>query len=381
MPASPPRQRWLLVGDLPPPEHGSALAFAMLCRELKRCGFPCRVLDIARHDPQSPSLARSVEVLATFGRFAAGLARRHRRAYIVISQSLPGFLRDMLLIWSACAVGCSVVVHLHGGNYDGFYRRQSAVWRFLIRATLRRARRIVALSERLRGMYAFDRALADKVVVVPNGSPEALPGRARVWAPAEVRTVRLLYLSNLIQSKGYADVLAAAAILRREAGLRFELVFAGRFLPSVDDRHACSPAQSEQAFRARIEAEDLSDTVRYVGPVTGRAKWRLFESADIFLLPTNYRHEGQPVSVIEAMAHGCVVVATAFRAIPDMLVDGETGVVVDYEQPRQIAGAVRRIAADAGRYTAMSKAAVQRYQEHFTQTRHVRTMVGLLDSV
>ena len=189
-------------------------------------------------------------------------------------------------------------------------------------------------------MYAFDRALADKVVEVPNGPPEALPGRGRVWAPAEARTVRLLYLSNLIQSKGYADVLEAAAILRREAKMRFELVFAGRFLPSVDDRHACSPAQSEQAFRARIEAEDLSDTVRYVGPVTGQAKWRLFEAADVFLLPTNYRHEGQPVSVIEAMAHGCVVVATAFRAIPDMLVDGETGVVVDYEQPRQIASAV-----------------------------------------
>ena len=327
------------------------------------------------------SWARSAEMLGVLCRFLAGLVERHRRVYIIISQSRAGFVRDMLMVWSASLVGCDVVVHVRGGNYDGFYGRQSRLWRFLIRATLRRTRWIIALSERLRGMYRFDPVVRDRVAVVPNGPPTALPGKARVWAPAVNRTVRLLYLSNLIQSKGYADVLQAAAMLRREGALRFELVFAGHFMRSADDEVALSSAEAERQLLARIEAEGLTEVVRYAGPVSGGAKWRLLEASDFLLLPTNYRHEGQPVSIIEAMAHGCVVIATDYRAIPDMVVDGTTGALVEYGQPRQIACAVRRLAADAERYTAMSQAAVRRYRERFTQERHLDAMVALLGSV
>ena len=383
-PSGPPPPRWLLVGDLPPPEHGSALSFQTLCRELGRRGYRCRVIDLSRHRDSAPSRmswARSAEMLGVLWRFLAGLVERHRRIYIIISQSRAGFVRDMLMVWSASLFGCAVVVHVRGGNYDGFYRRQSRPWRFLIRATLRRTRRIIALSERLRGMYEFDPVVLGRVVVVPNGPPTALPGKARTWTPAAIRTVRLLYLSNLIQSKGYAHVLQAAALLRQESALRFELVFAGRFMRSADDDVALSSADAERRLLARIEAEGLGGMVRYAGAVSGDAKWRLLEASDILLLPTNYRHEGQPVSIIEAMAHGCVVIATDYRAIPDMVVDGATGVLVEYGQPRQIACAVRHIAADAERYTAMSQAAVRRYRERFTQERHLNAMVAILSSV
>ena len=383
-PSGPTPSRWLLVGDLPPPEHGSALSFQTLCRELGRRGYRCRVIDLSRHRDSAPSRmswARSAEMPGVLWRFLAGLVERHRRVYIIISQSRAGFVRDMLMVWSASLLGCDVVVHVRGGNYDGFYRGQSRLWRFLIRATLRRTRRIIALSERLRGMYEFDPVVLKRVAVVPNGPPTALPGKARIWAPSADRTVRLLYLSNLIQSKGYAHVLQAAALLWQESALQFELVFAGRFMRSADDEVAMSAAEAERRLLARIEAEGLGGVVHYTGPVSGAAKRRLLETSDFLLLPTNYRHEGQPVSIIEAMAHGCVVIATDFRAIPDMVVDGTTGALVGYGQPRQIACAVRRIAADAERYTAMSHAAVRRYRERFTQERHLDAMVALLGGV
>lgn len=389
LPSEQTARRWLLVGDLPPPEHGSAVSFEMLCRELPRRGYQCRVVDIARRGNSAPSrmsFSRSAQMLGVLCRFLAGLAACNRRVYIVIAQSRAGFLRDMVMIWSAALIGCSVVVHLRGGNYDGFYRQQPRFWRFLICATLRRTRKIIALSERLRGMYAFDTTLPGRVVVVPNGPPEVLPGRARVWTPACRRVVRLLYMSNLIQSKGYGHVLEAAAMLRQTPALRFQLVFAGRFLPSIDDvadvpSADISPAEAEREFLARIEAAGLDEAVRYVGPVNGAAKWRLFEASDFLLLPTNYLHEGQPISIIEAMAHGCVVIATDFRAIPDMVVDGVTGALVEYGQPEQIARAVRRIAADGDRYTAMSNAAVRRYKERFTQERHLDGMAAIFGSV
>ena len=377
-------RRFLLVGELPPPAHGQSLSFEMLCRELPARGFDCRVVDMGRRRP-SPwsrmSGTRVAEMCSVLVRFAAGLVGGYRRIYLLIAQSRAGFLRDLLFIWSARLCGCRIVVHLKGGNYDGFYREQPGFWRFLIRHTLRRVHRIIALSERLRGMYAFDPALQERIVVVTNSPPEAAEGKPRYRDERTEGTVRLLFLSNLIQSKGYYDVLEAAAILRRTTRLRLQVTFAGRFMSIPEDEIPMSPEEAEAAFLERIETSGLSGIAHYAGPVTGEAKRRLLDTSDFFLLPTNYAHEGQPVSIIEAMSQGCVVIATNFRAIPDLVVDGETGVLVDYGRPEQIAGAVRRIAGDAERYTAMSRAAVERYRKNFTVRRHVDAMVSVLETL
>ena len=377
------RPSYLLVGDLPPPEHGSALSFQMLCRELAARGCNCKIVNVMRRKASPPSrlsLARSFELFIAISKFIAALSgSKYRRVYIIISQSWAGFIRDMLMIWIARLFHCVVIVQLRGGNYDGFYRSQSALRQRCIRWTLGRVHHIIALSEQMRDMYSFDPQLRDRVIAVSNSPPNVLRGTPRNWEGRANRPVRLLFLSNLMQSKGYCDVLEAAAILRH-APLPFELLFAGRFLQSIDDETTMPPALAEAIFRQRIEAKGLEDVVRYLGPVAGKRKWRQLQTSDFFLLPTNYRHEGQPVSIIEAMAHGCVVIATKFRSIPEMVLDGETGVLVDYGQPEQIAEAVLRIANDPQRYAAMSKAAVAHYERHFTIERHMNKMISVLEA-
>lgn len=380
----PMRQRILLVGDLPPPVHGQSVSFQMLSRRLSSYGFTCRIVDLRRRraSPWSrPSARRSVEVLRALVEFVIGLIGNFRLTYILIAQSRVGFLRDMVMIWSAWACRCRIVVHLHGGNYDGFYRAQSRPWRFAIRHTLRRVDRIVALSERLRGMYAFDPALQEKVAVVMNGLPEELKGKPRLMDDRPERVVRLLFLSNMIQSKGYHDVLEAVKILKRTTTMRLEAMFAGIFMSSADDRKAMSPKKAEAAFLDSVDKSGLASVVRYLGAVSGAAKRRLLDASDFLLLPTDYVNEGQPIAIIEAMASGCVVIATDYRSIPDLVVDGETGVLVDYGRPEQIADAVREISADAERYAMMSRAAVERYERFFTVARHLNEMVSVLRSV
>lgn len=376
------RRRFLLVGELPPPVHGQSLSFEMLCRELPDRGFDCRVVNLSRKkaSPRSRmSMARSMEICIGFFRFVASLAK-YRRVYIHIAQSRAGFMRDMLIIWSAWIRGCRVVVHLGGGNYDGFYRGQPILWQFLIRHTLRRVHRIIVLSECLRDMYAFDPVLGGRVVVVMNSPPVALKGKPRHRNARADRPLRLLFLSNLIQLKGYLDALEAVTILKRMTPTPLEAIFAGDFQPNPGDKTMTPPEKAEAGFLERIGTSGLSDVVRYVGSVTGEAKWRLLETSDFFLLPT-YFEEGQPISIIEAMAHGCIVITTKFRSAPDLVVDGKTGVLVEPNQPAQIADAVLRIAADLDRYNAMSKAAAERYEKIFTIDRHMDTMVSVLETV
>ena len=353
----------------------------MLCKGLPRRGFDCRVVDLARK-AESPwgqiTIVRTLEVLAVLAKFYIGLAAGYRNVYLLIAQSSAGFVRDAIMIWSAWLCRGSIVVHLRGGNYDGFYRDRSTLGKFVIRHTLRRADRIIALSERLRSMYAFDSALQDRVVVVPNSPPYAIDARCR--KRTKDQPVKVLYLSNLIQSKGYRDVLDAVAILKQETQLHVEANFAGRFDSADDDEITMSPHEAEQRFARDIEVNGLQPNACYVGIASGKMKQDLLNESDFFILATNYRHEGQPISIIEAMAHGCVVVATNYRAIPDMVVDGVTGVLVDYRKPRQIADAIRRLVDDPAQYEAMSKAASLRYQTHFGTERHLDAMAAILRS-
>src|SRR6185295_12579955 len=108
---------------------------------------------------------------------------------------------------------------------------------------------------------------------------------------------------------------------------------------------------------------------------SGDAKRRALEEAHLFLLPTRYSNEGQPVSIIEAMAHGCVVVSTDYRAIPDLVDDGVTGVLVPYGAPGAIADAVEALVRDPGRYAEMSRAAIARFRARFTRRGHLDTIL------
>lgn len=371
------RPTLLLIGPLPPPATGQSISFEMLQRELRNQGHRVRVVDLSRGvrgAPPGASVRRGLQLADAVLRCIGGLLGGARIVYLTIAQSRAGFLRDAAIIWSAALFRARIVVHLKGGNYDGFQVAQPPWLRRLIRTTLRRTSRILVLGERLRAMYDFDPSLAGRVAVVPNGLPIDLPGQKKA-PPRDGAPLEILFLSNLIESKGYLDLLEALALLKAEHGVPFRARFAGAFLPSVDDRTGRGPEEAQRHFHTRLASLSLEDTVTWVGPVHGAEKWAVLARAHVFVLPTAYVNEGQPVSIIEAMAHGCAVISTDFRAIPDLVEDGETGLLVPFDDPPAIARALASLAGDPDRLASMSEAAVRRYRQRFTMERHLHAIV------
>ena len=375
------RTRLLLVGDLPPPAHGQSIQFSLLCEQLPRYGFACRVVDIARKSA-SPwsrfSVARAFEMAAALGRVGIALLTGERRLYVILALSRVGLARDVLLIWMAWLAGCRIAAHVHSGGYGSFYRAQGGFGRWLIRRSLRRVARIVVNSEGLRATFAFDERLRARTVAIASGAvvpgPVPAPGRQ---APAG-RPLRLLFLSNMIVAKGYNEALDAVALLRQaRLALPVRAVFAGRFVATPDDPVALSEAEAEARFRRRIDDHGLRDSACYDGEATGARKWQLLAASDVLLLPTRLA-EASSIAILEAMAHGCVVIASKQGGIPETVVDGETGLLLDDPTPSAIAAAVRRVAADGVAFERMSRAAAKRFVRHFTSERHVAEMAAVL---
>jgi glycosyltransferase involved in cell wall biosynthesis len=273
-----------------------------------------------------------------------------------------------------------MIGHLHGGNYGGFYNSASPLMQGLVRATLLRLDRLIVLSQCLREGFRFEPRLNDRIRIVPNGLPAVrftLPcAKELPKAPGE--PIRILYLSNLVESKGYLDVLESVALLANCHGINAFCDFAGSFRCSSDDRHTDNIARAESLFRETISRLAIQDRVCFHGPVSGAAKIRLFENAHVFVLPTNYCNEGQPISIIEAMASGNAVVSTNFRAIPDMVKHGHNGCLVQHHNPAEIANAIAWMVAEPQRYSRMSEASISLCRNEFSYNTHVVRMINIL---
>lgn len=371
----------VLVGPLPPPYSGQAVMVKALVDELERRRIRFRIVNLAGRGKDRGGRAtfrRMVEyvfILLDFVRKTAGF---RKVVYITIAQSRIGFWRDFLMIWFCSVLRHRIVCHLHGGNYDAFYRQQPAWIQGLIRATLLRSHALLVLGRRLKSMYDFEPRLQSRVQVVPNGlpfegpadvSPKRLPGDGR-------EPVQMLFLSNLIESKGYFDVLEAVRILVRDFGVPVQCHFCGEFLSNAaDDRQVKSAKQAHEMANEFVHANGLSESVAFHGQISGEKKLQLLERAHFLLLPTRYNNEGQPVCIIEAIAYATVVVATDYRAIPDIVLDGVTGVLVRPGEPRVIAEKIRDLVSAPARYGEMSRAARQHFVSGFTREVHVNRLI------
>lgn len=362
----------ILVGPLPPPYHGQSVSFKMLADSMG--GMPDCEIDLVNLADKNISGSRNswllgkriLDYLKVLTCFIMALRVNASRVYITIAQSRQGFMRDFLLIWIAYCFRAPIVVHLKGGNYHGFYDEQPKFVQWLIRKTLLKVERILVLGKNLLGMYDFEPLLKDKIFVVENGLPFDIAGSKRKELNKE--KIELLFLSNLVESKGYLDIIEALSLLPNKDN--FHINFAGGFYVNCDDLTVVSEQQAKQQFFSRINSLGLENNVTYHGVVSGEEKLDLLRKSHIFLLPTNYNNEGQPVSIIEALAFGMPIITTDYRAISDMVLPRETGYFVEYGKPKDIADAIQKI-CNNDTYSRMSQLCIEHYQFKFTREAHL----------
>ncbi len=373
----------VLVGSLPPPSVGDSLAFQMLVEGVREYGIPHTVINISMGKVRKRDGSFSSDRLAALtGPFLAALSflfKRKRSLYLTIAQSWNGFLRDAVFILCAWLGGYRIILHLHGGNYDEMVKQQSPWRRRLIRFVLTRATKIVVLGEALKGMFSFLGDCEDKVVVVHNGLPVPeiqIAGKPKNLDPE--KPVRLLYLSNMIESKGYLDVLNAVKILVQEFKLNVDCHFCGQFLIGADNVRYRDAADAEQDFIDRTKRLGLVRNVKWLGVVSGVGKADELRAAHMLVLPTRYNNEGQPLCIVEAMAAGCVPLSTNYRTIPEMLDFGRAGVFVQSNAPQSIAEAVDDMVRHPAKFSELSEAAISHYRKLFSREVHWKKMISLI---
>jgi glycosyltransferase involved in cell wall biosynthesis len=309
------------------------------------------------------------------------LNSRKSIVYITTAQSKGGFYRDFIFINLAKLFKCKVVIQQFGSNFSNFYDGLSKVMKFFVRYTFNKGSIIIVEGDYSRDQFKILKDHAKKVVAISNGLPEKDLRLSFIGKQYERTTsFNLLYLSYMIESKGYWDVLLAMHILVNEMKQNVRCTFSGIFKTSIDNEMFKNETDAKESFFNFIKENSLESYITYYEGVRGEIKANQFVNSHVFLLPSYFKFEGQPVSVLEAMAYGSVPVVTAHRMIPDM-VTVETGIFVDPRSPEKIANSIKYLINNPEHYTKLSQACINRYLEYFTLEKYCLKLMSAVKSI
>ena len=255
----------------------------------------------------------------------------------------------------------------------------SPSYRFLERRLAHHSDRIVAHSRSIQELLVNQLGIAsERVVIIPNGiDPELFrPADTRDTVAAraafnlDANDFVAVMAARIAPQKNQVLVVEAMGLLKAAAALppNFVLLLAGRV----------SSASYDRRVRAALEQANVTDQVRFLGPV--RDMRSLYAAADVVLMPS--RTEASPIAALEALACGVPVLISAASNTDRVLIDGEHGWEIGDVTAASIAGAVREIVTTPSTVRAEKGVAARAHVlGHFTTARVADDFARLYEEV
>jgi glycosyltransferase involved in cell wall biosynthesis len=312
--------------------------------EMLRCSCPLLqpVLDRTSHFRSSAAwVAKFVEIL------------NERKPDMVVLGHLDINQYPLVLALIRNRVPYGIIAH--DFEVHKFVGRQNDIFRRGM--MLKEAAWIAANSRYTRSELQEWKIADEKILLVPPPiSDEAVRQSVQHKSVTNGRIFTLTTICRVIKEKGIDIVLRALKILKTQGVL---------------PRYVIAGDGSDREFFQNLAVElEVEDQVHFAGYISESKKWCLLRSADVFVMPSrvapDQQHEGFGIAYIEANACGIPAVGTRAGGIPDAIIDGETGMLVDPESPEKLAEALFFLYHHPERRRQMGEAGMCRARKQFS---------------
>lgn len=331
------RQRILLMGPMPPPDHGTSVPFRLLVETVQQC------------------TAAEVRVINTQSGDKAGVPLYSRRAvipFIVIlyKSALSVFWCDCVVSYGSQRYSCTVAavvtvilrfigkpmhVRVAGGGFDNYYFGLSKWKRRLVRWALRRAASVIVET----GLVAqrMEREFPDNFQVMPNWIE--LHGFEAQARPVVLHPelLRFGFAAEIRAEKGVVSLMTAFEEVRANlasVGIDASLELVGPIRPDFAETFDILLKERGRGvvYRSEMVIEDL-------------LAW--MASQDVLVLPTVFSNEGYPGVMLEALALGIPLIVSRWRALPEVVVHESNGLLCEPNDVPSLACQMERLARDS----------------------------------
>lgn len=333
----------LLVGPLPPPYGGIATYVKELTNSKMQnisfsvfnTSFPQWVAPLDREGKRSYSsifeggvisgFYKLLYVITSYFRFFIVLISKRPDIVQVFPASYWAYWRNWLYLLQAKLLGKKTIFHVLNA-IDVFYKEVGKTQRKLITSSLAIPDYILVQSPKLRG---FVEELTDvKVKGILNGIhiDEIPQNLIKQTLLPEIKGVVGSTVGNLSMNKGTFIILDALRILKSE-GITTKWIFIGR--------------GDISKFSEIAKDYGIEQQVLFTGTVSEQSKWQFLNSSNFYCLPSYA--EGQPISIIEAMALGLPIISTNVGSIPEIVHDNENGYIINVGDPLALSKAIKKM--------------------------------------
>ena len=360
----------LFILHLPPPVHGAAMV-GQYIRDSKLINstFDCHYINLTTAESLQDigkvglkKLWRFLMLLITVFRYVRQV--NPRLVYITPNSCGGAFYKDFVVVQMLKCMQCRVVVHYHN---KGVAKRQNNWFDDKLYKAFFSRLKVILLAESL---FSDVKKYVNRndVFICPNGIPETLEVEAHAERHNAVR--RLLFLSNLHEEKGVLVLLDALKILK-DRNYSFVCDFVGG--ESVEINAA--------RFDNEVKLRGLMSQVVYHGKKYGKDKAAFFDQANIFVFPTFYCYEAFPLVNLEAMEYKLPIVTTDEGGIPDVVKNGENGLVAKKKNAVSLADCMEKLLEDKDLREKMGEDGYRKFKTHFTLNVFEARMAEILEYI
>ena len=361
----------LFYGSVPPPLHGASYANSLFVSAPWPEGVEIRHVDCflsrSLEEMNRFSLPKIFRLLRGMGRLLwDSLTFSPDWVVVPVAFNRGSFLKDGMAVLLMGALRRRVALWCHGQGYKPLRSGKGALMRLFCRTVMAVPSAVVTPSRQAGLDNAFQSEFQNRWRTIPYGIPD-LP---RLCPPQKGEGVKVLFLSNMLQAKGWMTLWKAACNLcPRHDGLSFD--FYGQETAEI------SSEELERFFAQGPSPE----RIRYRGPAYGETKERAFAQADIFCFPTYYPYETFGIVLVEAMRAGLPLVASRYSGIPEILAEGEGGFLVPPDSVEGLEGEIERLLLDPSLRESMGSFNRRRFESHYTMKAAVNGWLRLFEEL
>lgn len=260
------------------------------------------------------------------------------------------FYRKAIIQWLVHRKKCKAILHHHGAEFFEFYNNGFEWQKKLIRYVVNKADLNLVLSYHL---------VEELKKIVPDAKVEALYNAVPCCEQNCYRNGRnLLMLGRLEERKGTYDLLMVLKKLDQilEPDIKINL---------------CGDGNLER-LTEKIRELGLCHRVKHVGWIDKEKKEQLFEETMVHIL-FSY-HEGLPMAILETMSYGIPNISTKIASIPEVIVSGETGVLVEAGDRDALEKALIELCQDSQKRKNISENSWKLIHDKFSLKQHIQTL-------
>jgi len=359
------KKRILCLIQLPPPVHGvstinkqiveSDLIGEKVTFDIIQPGFSKKLSDVG--GVSFYKLFRTISLyLKTWIRL---LMKNYDLIYFTFTPSGNAFSRDAILLKIINSNKHKVLVHLHGLGLFKSYQNSGNIIKRWVKKGFDKSN-VICLSDKMKG--DLGNLKTRKTFVLNNGVQ--FEDLRIIKKPGPIH---LIFFSNLNVSKGIFVFLETLNELNKK---------------NIDFRTSIVGEEFDVTYNQVLEYLDehnIRNKVEQLGPLYESEKWSCLQESDIMILPTE--NDSFPLTILEALQAGLVVISTSVGGIPDIIQNGVNGIIIENISSELIANQVEDLISNPDKMSAIKIEAVKSYRNRYTFEVFEKNMLNIFQEI